>query len=128
MIDLTVYPLVYLATPYSKYPAGIECAFRDAAALAARLLKNGARVYSPIAHTHPLAVYGNIDPLDHAIWLPFDEAMMTACAALFVAQMRGWRESFGVKHEIEFFSAARKPVIYLDTISLRGRATPWDHE
>src|SRR5436309_1862842 len=60
--------LYYLATPYSKYPRGLTAAFEDAANLAARLLQVGFRVYSPIAHTHPLAVYGKIDPLDHAIW------------------------------------------------------------
>ena len=31
-------PLIYLATPYSKYPSGLEMAFRDAAKLTGRLL------------------------------------------------------------------------------------------
>lgn len=114
MKDLTQFPLVYLATPYSKYKLGIEQAFIDASALAARLMLAGVKVYSPIAHTHPLAVHGNVDPLDHSIWLPFDEAMMHACAALVVAQMQGWRESYGVNHEIEFFTKAGKPIVYLD--------------
>jgi hypothetical protein len=112
------FPLVYLATPYSKYRDGIDCAFRDAAALAARLLKLGVKVYSPIAHTHPIAIYGQLDPLDHAIWMPFDEAMMTASAALLVAQMQGWRESYGINHEIEFFKAGGKPVFYLETMMM----------
>src|SRR3990167_1959103 len=58
----------YLATPYTRYPAGIRAAFADAAKLAARLLVTGLKVYSPITHTHPLAIYGHLDPLDHAIW------------------------------------------------------------
>ena len=45
--------LAYLATPYSKYPAGLQQAFVDAAKLAALLLRSGMNVYSPIAHTHP---------------------------------------------------------------------------
>lgn len=119
-------PLVYMATPYTKYKDGIECAFKDASALAARLLVRGVKVYSPIAHTHPLAVYGGLDPLDHKIWLPFDEAMMRACAALVVAQMDGWRESYGVLHEIKFFAEQRKPVFYLDTVTLRVADAAWE--
>lgn len=128
MNELRQYPLVYLATPYSKYEPGIECAFKDAAALAARLMVLGVKVYSPIAHTHPLAVYGGIDPLDHSIWLPFDEAIMAASAALVVAQMQGWRESKGVAHEIEFFTRAEKPIFYLDTVLMRAQASSFQFD
>lgn len=124
MKRLTEFPLVYLATPYSKYNDGIECAFRDAAALTAKLLRLGVKVYSPIAHTHPIAIYGDLDPLDHAIWLPFDEAMMKKSDALLVAQMHGWRESYGVSHEIQFFTAAGKPVFYLDTVAMAVASEP----
>lgn len=111
-------PLAYLATPYSKYPHGIERAFADAAALAARLMLAGVKVYSPIAHTHPLAVHGGLDPLDHAIWLSFDEAMMAAAGVLIVAHLDGWAESMGIAHEIAFFERAGKPVFDLDPANL----------
>lgn len=111
-------PLAYLATPYTKYEAGIEQAFIDAAKLAAKLLHAGVNVYSPITHTHPLAIYGGLDPLDHSIWLPFDEAMMKASTVLIVALMDGWRESKGVKHEIEFFDRAKKPIYWCDPVTL----------
>jgi nucleoside 2-deoxyribosyltransferase len=123
---LRAFPLVYLATPYSKYAAGIECAFKDAAALTGKLLTAGIKIYSPIAHTHPIAIYGNLDPLDHSIWMPFDEAMMTASSALLVAQMQGWRESYGVNYEIGFFLNADKPVFYLDTVLMRVAAEPME--
>jgi hypothetical protein len=110
--------LSYLATPYSKYHRGIEKAFEAAARLTARLLKTGLRVYSPIAHTHPIAVHGKIDPLDHAIWMPFDEAMMHACDELIVARMRGWEMSKGVAHEIEFFRAAGKLITHINPKTL----------
>ena len=112
--------LFYLATPYSKYKGGnLGQAFRDAAELAGKLLKAGYKVYSPICHTHPIAEYGELDPLDHSIWLPFDEAMMRACDALMVAHMDGWEESFGIAHEIEFFEASGKPVYDLDPVSCK---------
>ena len=107
---LTAYRLCYLATPYSRYPRGIHFAFVDASAFAAELLKRGVKVYSPIAHTHPLAIYGNVDPLDHDIWLPFDQAMMDASDALIVAEMDGWETSRGIGHEMDYFRAAGKPI------------------
>jgi hypothetical protein len=126
MNRLTAYPLVYLATPYTKYRAGIDAAFRDAAALAARLLMQGVRVYSPIAHCHPMSQYGGIDPKDHSIWLPYQEALMAKADALLVAQLQGWSESYGVKHEIRFFRQSRKPVFFLDTVLNRIAETHWE--
>jgi hypothetical protein len=118
-------PLYYLATPYSKYQGGnLEAAFVAASKIAADLLVVGYRVYSPIAHTHPLAIHSGLDPLDHSIWMPFDEAIMDAADALMVAQMEGWRESFGINHEIEFFKAARKPIVYLDCVTMRVSEAP----
>lgn len=116
--DLSRFSLCYLATPYSKYKGGnLDLAFQEAAALAAALLIEGVKVYSPIAHTHPLAVYSHLDPLDHSIWLPFDEAMMEAADALIVAHMEGWAESFGVAHEIKKFQADGKPIFDLDPVT-----------
>lgn len=112
--SLRQFPLIYLATPYSKHKSGIGAAFIEAAKCAARLVKEKVNVYSPIAHTHPIAIFGGIDPFDHKIWLPFDEVMMNLSAALVVATMEGWRESFGVAHEIEFFAKAGKPIFLLD--------------
>ena len=122
--DLCGFSLVYLATPYSKYPQGRQLAFRHASALAARLLEAGVKVYSPIAHTHPLAEYSGLDPLDHEIWLPFDEAMMSAADALCVAHMEGWSESFGVQHEIKVFAEAKKPIFDLDPKTLTVAIRP----
>lgn len=116
--DLRQFSLCYLATPYSKYRFGIDRAFSDASIVAAKLLKDGIKVYSPIAHTHPLAAFSNLDPLDHSIWLPFDEAMMEAADALVVAHMEGWEASFGIAHEIKFFQSADKPIFDLDPETL----------
>lgn len=115
--------LAYLATPYSKYPGSIASAFVDASKLAAKLMVAGVRVYSPIAHTHPLAMYGNLDPLDHRIWLPFDEAMMAKADVLIVAHMASWETSKGIAHEVEYFTRAKKPIFDLDpeTLSMKRR-------
>jgi len=111
--------LAYLATPYSRYSGGnLDKAFKDAARLAAQLLIAGLKVYSPICHTHPIAIYGALDALDHSIWIPFDEAMMAAADVLIVAHMDGWDESRGIEHEIKFFEDAGKPIFDLDPQTL----------
>lgn len=116
--DLKSYALIYVGTPYSKWADGLDAAFVEASKLTARLMQHGLKVYSPIAHTHPLAVHGNIDPLDHSIWLPFDGAMMDKADAMIVAMMDGWFESKGVRHEIDVFNEAGKPVFFLNPADL----------
>jgi hypothetical protein len=103
----------YLATPYSKYPEGLEAAFALACGQAALFARAAVPVYSPIAHTHPIAAIGEIDPYDHKIWLPFDEPMMHAAHGLIVLMADSWQQSYGMKVEIEQFKAAGKPVIYM---------------
>ena len=118
IIELIRHRLVYLATPYTKFPQGRHIAFRQACALSGKLIAQSVRVYSPIAHTHPIAEYSHLDPLDHSLWLPFDEAMMTVADALCVAHMEGWDESFGVAHEIKVFNRAKKPIFDLEPETL----------
>lgn len=112
--QLKQYALIYVGTPYSKYPGGIEKAFIDACKLTGDLLKLGLRVYSPIAHTHPIAINSGLDPLDHNIWLPFDAAIMEKADAMIVAKMDGWSQSKGIDHEIDVFLKAGKPIYHLD--------------
>lgn len=122
--------LGYLATPYSRYPRGLEAAFMDAAELCARLMQIGVHCYSPIAHTHPVAMYGHIDPLNHAIWLPFDEQIMERCDVLIVAHMDGWQESKGIAHEIKFFEQMGKPIfdlVDLESLQMKRRMVAVDH-
>ena len=104
----------YLATPYSKYSRGITEAFEDAASIAGTLVEKGIRIYSPIAHSHPIAVHGDIDPEDHSIWLSLDEPFMEAAVGLIVAKMAGWDVSYGIEKEIKAFRQMKKPIMYLE--------------
>lgn len=116
--------LCYLATPYSKFPAGIDNAFKVACRLTAELIRVGIKVYSPIAHTHPIALYGQIDPLDHDIWMPFDTAMMDKADALLIAQMESWEISKGIAIEVDYFLLNGKPIFYLNPQSLHVERAP----
>lgn len=107
-------PFWYLATPYSGYPDGIEAAFEAASRAAAYLIECGVRLYCPIAHTHPIAIHGELDPLDHTIWLPADGPFMDAAMGLIVVKMKGWEESKGIAIEIKKFGEAAKPILYME--------------
>lgn len=106
----------YFASPYSKYPDGIEFAFQEVAKGAGQLIAEGVRLYCPIAHTHPIAIYSGLDPLDHNIWLPADMPFMKLAKGLIVYKMPTWEESYGVSVEIGMFKKQNKPVEYMEYI------------
>lgn len=104
----------YLATPYSKYPGGLQAAFDMACEQTALLVKAGIPVFSPIAHTHPVAMIAGMDPLDHTIWLPCDQPMMDAASGIIMVRAESWEKSYGMKVELETFTAAGKRVVWMD--------------
>lgn len=122
--DLKHFELIYVGTPYTKYPGGIELAFADACKLTARLIGEGLNVYSPIVHCHAVAIHGGIDPLDHKFWLSVDAAMMHKADAMIVAMMDTWEDSTGIKHEVDAFCLANKPWFYLNPADLSVSLVP----
>ncbi len=108
-----VEPFVYVATPYSKYPHGMDAAFVEACRASGWLIANGVRVFCPIAHTHPIAKHSDI-PLDsYDIWIPADRPFMGTAGAIVVVMMESWETSYGVGVEIEAFRKSGKPVYFL---------------
>ena len=95
--------LYYLASPYSKYPDGMVAAFEEISRIAAKFVEQGYKVFSPIAHSHPLALYGKLDALSYDTWLSLDEVIMQRCDGIIVAKMEGWDTSHGVNWEIDWF-------------------------
>ncbi len=101
----------YLASPYSKYPAGLEVACQDVAAIAAALMDVDVNLFCPITHTHPIAFYSNRPATDSASWTRLQVPIMHAAVGMIVVQMDGWQESRGISEEREIFKAARKPIL-----------------
>ena len=115
--------LAYLASPYTRYRTGREGAFNDVAKIAAQLIWSGVMVYCPIAHLHPIALAGALDPLQIELWYKHNELMMDRCNTLIVAHMAGWDKSDGIVHEINYFLAMNKPIFDLNphTLSMKRR-------
>ena len=103
----------YLATPYSKWEAGLQDAFEQASKQAAVLVRAGIPVFCPISMTHPIAIHGGIDPYDYEVWIPADKALMDSAGGLIICQMEGWDDSKGIQIEIEVFQKAGKPIVYM---------------
>ena len=76
------------------------------------MLRHGVPVFSPIAHTHPIAAYGL--PMEWAFWEAQDRAFLEACSEVQVLMLDGWRESKGVSAEIALASELSKPVLYVE--------------
>ena len=114
--------LIYLASPYSHEDMKVcRERFERICFVAARLMEKGLSVYSPIAHTHPIAIHGGLDHLDHDFWMNIDEVMLDRCDELWVYTMDGWRDSRGVEMEVEYMTYAEKPVWYVDDIDKEWR-------
>ena len=105
--------MIYLASPYShEDPAVQNRRFRVVCRVAARLMRQGHQVFSPIAHSHPIAESGGL-PGDWAFWEAYDHTMMDACKELWVVMMDGWATSRGIMAEVGYMQAAGKQVAYI---------------
>jgi hypothetical protein len=105
--------MIYLASPYSHPdPTVREQRFREACRAAARFMRCGQVVFSPIAHGHCICRYGL--PTDWRFWEPFDRRQLEWCDEVVVLLLDGWREIAGVQAEIRIAAELGKPVRYLD--------------
>ena len=105
---------IYLATPYSDPdPAVMESRFDTACRVAGALMAKGHLVFSPIAHTHPIAVRCELRR-EWEFWQRYDYAMLMAADRLLVVKMPGWEQSKGVTAEIRIAREMAIPVEYLE--------------
>lgn len=106
--------IIYLASPYThRNPRVVDYRFRAVCKKSAELMLRGLHVYSPIAHTHPIAMQGSL-PTTWEYWESFDRAMIAACGKLLVLRIRGWKESKGVQAEIAIAHELDIPVDFID--------------
>ena len=114
--------LIYLASPYSHHDKQIqEWRFQAACQQAALMMQSGKLVFSPIAHTHPIAAFGL--PGDWAFWQAYDRAMLERCDELAVLQLDGWEESIGVQAEIAIAKELNLPVRFITPKNCPGGFT-----
>ena len=95
---------IYLATPYShKFKFIRNLRYNNVTKVAAKIMDQyGHNVFSPITHSHPIAVLGNLPALDHEFWLRLDKWYVDRCDELWVYTQHGWRTSTGVRREVSW--------------------------
>lgn len=93
--------MIYLASPYFHPDPSIrEKRFRDVCHVAAHFMRKGIYIFCPIAHTHPIVESGDL-PKGWDYWQEYDRQMLSVCSELWIVQLDGWKESVGIKGEIQ---------------------------
>lgn len=88
-----------MAVPYSgPDPAVREARFQAVNRAAAKLMSTGELVFSPISHTHPIALAGGL-PLGWDYWEKYDRSILACCRRFIILKVDGWNQSKGVKGE-----------------------------
>lgn len=105
--------MIYLASPYSDPdPAVQEQRFDATCAAAGYLIGHGRLLFSPIAHSHPIAQRGGLQT-DYAYWSIWNRQMIKACDELWVLMLDGWETSAGVLSEVSEARALNKLVAFV---------------
>jgi len=76
-------------------------------------MSDGILVFSPISHTHPIALAGDL-PGGWDFWKEYDFTFIEWCDELHVLMLDGWQNSTGVKEEVELARQLKKPIVYLE--------------
>lgn len=106
---------IYLATPYSHEDENVRLErFKRVNVVAAKIMRdNGYLVFSPISHSHPIAVQCDL-PLDFDFWEEFDKSFIEWCDEVWILMLDDWDESKGVKSEMKIAKELNKKIRYLN--------------
>jgi hypothetical protein len=111
--------MIYVASPYSHDSKQImHERYLDVMEYCHHLLLQGHFPFSPIVYGHELALRHDL-PTDAEFWWNFNEAFMRRANCLHVYCLPGWKESKGVKKEIEYAEEKGIPIVYLDSYAFR---------
>lgn len=109
--------MIYIASPYShKDHSVMDQRYESVAKFAAVCISLGHKVYSPIAHNHPLAKNYAL-PRGFDFWLEYDLHILKRCDELYVCKIDGWEESVGVQAEIKFAVENNIPITYFEDLN-----------
>jgi len=111
--------VIYLASPYTDDDPTVRAGrFLAVCRAAATLMQRGEMIFSPIAHSHPVAAVGCLHG-DFAAWKSWNFDMLKRCDSLAVLMLPGWEESAGVSGEVNEAQRLGMKIAYLDATSLK---------
>lgn len=104
---------IFLASPYThSNPRIMLQRYEKARDAAAKLLRGGITVFSPIVHFHDIALLHDF-PKDAAFWENHNRPFLQLSCGLYVLTLPGWEDSIGVRREIELAHSFNLEVLYL---------------
>lgn len=104
----------YLASPYSSPDEAVRLRrFEAAAEAAARMMREGRVVFSPIAHSHPIDAFFP-EPESGEFWHTQDVHFLRHADRMAVLMLHGWRESKGIARELAVARELHIPVEYIE--------------
>jgi hypothetical protein len=91
----------------------MEARYWHCCGFCAAAVREGFVVYSPIVHWHPIAKAYELPPgFDY--WRKLDREMIDCAEVLWVFTLEGWKESKGVKVEIDYAKRKNKEIHYVE--------------
>ena len=105
----------YLCAPYSHHNPQIrELRYQMTNDFAARLMRLGFVVFSPISHSHEVAKYLDSDENTHKLWMEQDLPLLEKASRCIVLRLPGWEHSKGVTEEVSHAREHNIPIEYMD--------------
>lgn len=105
--------MIYLASPYSHKDKDVQnLRAEQVSKMAAKLMREGYHIFSPVAHGVQLAQHG----LPHGyeeFWKPYCISMLKRCDRLVVLLLKDWHLSVGVMDEISYAVKNDIPVAFV---------------
>lgn len=91
--------MIYLASPYTHAnPVVMNNRYIQACIACSEIMRRGHLVFSPIAHSHGIAVHGK-SPVGWGFWVDMDLHILRLCTEFWILKLPGWVESVGVRME-----------------------------
>jgi hypothetical protein len=116
----------YISNPYSGTEEQNESRAQIAARVCGFLLKRRIHAWSPIVHNHAMMKTFNQFTLEErrSLILDFDFSLLKSSKGMIVLKMDSWRDSYGVKAEIDLCNKLSIPILYLDPNRLTADVDP----
>lgn len=105
--------LIYLASPYSHNAASVrEHRYLEARCFTIKMLLKGYALFSPIVYGREMeAQIGT----NFEVWQTLNDSMIRAAPEFWVLTIDGWRDSRGVRHELELAYELNKKILFMTT-------------
>lgn len=105
---------IYLATPYTSPNCFIEAVrFKKVSKKAGELIKLGYIVFSPISHSHPIALEHASMPRNAKFWMKQSREFIKWCDVVCVLKLEGWKDSVGVSAEMSLAEEFGKRIHFI---------------